>query len=353
MATIRSTISTLIGFLACAMLSTETHAQALVINGEEIADAKLMAAARTEKRVNLYGTYPSETIGPVLEAFKKDTKLELDYVRLPGFQMFERLSREFEAGKMEADYADLTDLSLAKIWKERGIFVQHKVPSFAKLPDELRDPEGYWYYLVRPTYVLGVNTVEVAEKDFPKSWRDTFDPKWKGKIGTVSIDAGGSALTLYSFQRLRVGEDAWAKIAANEPRIYASAAPIANDLVRGRISICYCGASAIASQIANGAPLKIIFPTEGLASFGSIGNVTSRAKHPNAARVWMNYVTSKHGSQLVAATGSYGTHSDAAPPSFQGQSYPPPSQVWTIRPDEWEKYHETWPVEWKQVFQQK
>ena len=47
------------------------------------------------------------------------------------------------------------------------------------------------------------------------------------------------------------------------------------------------------------------------------------------------------------------THSDAAPPSFQGQSYPPPSRVWTIRPDEWEKYHETWPVEWKQVFQQK
>ena len=109
----------------------------LVVDGEEIADAKLMAAARAEVKVNLYGTYPTETISPVLEAFKKDTKLDLDYVRLPGFQMFERLSREFEAGKMEADYADLTDLSLAKIWKEKGIFVSHKVPSFAKLPEEL------------------------------------------------------------------------------------------------------------------------------------------------------------------------------------------------------------------------
>ncbi len=339
--------------LALLFAATPVQAQALIVNGEEIADAKLMGAAKAEGRVNLYGTYPSETIGPVLDAFKKDTKLDLDYVRLPGFQMFERLSREFEADKMDADYADLTDLSLAKIWKERGIFVQHRVPSFAKLPEELRDPDGYWYYLVRPTYVLGVNTVEVAEKDYPKSWRDTFDPKWKGKIGTVSIDAGGSALTLYSFLRLKIGEDAWTKVAANEPRLYASAAPIANDLVRGRVSICYCGASAITGQIENGAPLKIIFPTEGLASFGSIGNVTSKAKHPNAAKVWMNYVTSKHGSQLVAATGSYGTHSEAAPPSFRGQSYPPPSQVWTIKPDEWEKYHESWPTEWKQVFQQK
>ena len=56
--------------------AADVQAQALVINGEEIADTKLMAAARAEGRINLYGTYPSETIGPVLEAFKKEFDLK-------------------------------------------------------------------------------------------------------------------------------------------------------------------------------------------------------------------------------------------------------------------------------------
>ena len=288
-------------------------AQALVINGEEIADAKLMGAARAEKRVDLYGTYPTETIQPVLDAFKKDTKLDLDYVRLPGFQMFERLSREFEAGKMEADYADLTDLSLAKIWKEKGIFVSHKVPSFAKLPEELRDPDGYWYYLVRPTYVLGVNTVDVAEKDYPKSWRDTFDPKWKGKVGTQTMDSGGSAATLHAFLRVKLGDDAWKRLAQNEPRIYPNSAPELTDLVRGRIPLAYIDAGSIVTQLQSGAPLKMVFPREGLAGYGVFGNVTSTAPHPNAARVWMNYLVSKRGSSEMSKSASYGTHPDATP----------------------------------------
>jgi len=341
--------STLALFLACA----DARAQALVIDGEEIADSKLMAAAKAEGGIEIYGAYPSEAMNPVLEQFRKDTGLTLEYVRLPSAKMYDRVLAEFSAGKLNADYADLTDLSLIKEWVSRGVLAAHKVPWHDKIPAELRDPNGRWYYIVRPIYVIGVNTEVVAEKDFPKSWKDTLDPKWAGKLGMQSIDAGGSAITLHSFLRMKVADDAWQRLAKIDPRLYATIAPVGNDLVRGRIGLAYIDANSVTVQIKQGAPLKIVFPSEGLASFGAFGNVTSTAKHPNAARVWIQYMTSKRGSTGIAGTGAYGTHPDAPPPSDAGYKFPTSDRVWTIAPDQWDKIHETWVKEWKEIVPKK
>jgi iron(III) transport system substrate-binding protein len=340
--------------LAATCVAGAAHGQALVIDGEEIADAKLMAAARAEGRLDVYGTYPSENMEKALEPFRKETGIKLEYVRVPTSRLYDRVLAEFSAGKLEADYVDLTDLTLMKDWVSRGIMGKHKVPWHDKLAPELRDPDGHWYYVVRPIQMIAVNTELVKEADYPKSWKDALDPKWKGgKLGTPGIDAGGSAVTLFSFLRMKVDPDYWPKLAALEPRTYASVAPVINDLVRGRISIAFGGGSSFIEQKESGAPLKIITPTEGLAAFGAMGNVSSTAKHPNAAKVLVNYLTSKRGSTFLSQTGSYGTHPDAPPPEAGGIKFPPANQVWTIAPEQWDKIHQTWPEEWKAIFNRK
>jgi len=327
--------------------TSDVRAQALVVNGEEIADAKLYAAAKAEGRVDIYGAYPTEAIQPVLDGFKKDTGVELEYIRIPSSRMYDRVLAEFASGKLEADYADLTDLTLIKEWVSRGILAQYKVPWHDKIAPELKHPDGHWYYIVRPIYVIGVNTAEVAEKDYPKTWKETLEPKWKGKVGMQAVDAGGSAVTLHSFLRIKVTENAWTMLRDNEPRLQATIAPVVNDLVRGRTPIAYVDANSVVAQTKNGAPLKAIFPAEGVPGFGAFGNVTSTAKHPNAAKLWVNYATSKRGSTLMASGGAYGTHPDAAPPSAPGMTFPPSSQVWTISPDLWDKIQAPWQQEWK------
>ncbi len=332
-----------------ALAHGEAGAQALVVNGEQIADAALFAAAKKEGRVDVYGAYPTEAIQPVLDGFKKDTGITLEYVRIPSSRMYDRVLAEFASNKLEADYADLTDLTLIKEWVSRGILAAHKVPWHDKIADNLKHPDGRWYYIVRPIYVIGVNTAEVAEKDYPKTWKETLEPKWKGKVGMQSIDAGGSAVTLHSFLRIKVADNAWTMLRDNEPRFQATIAPVISDLVRGRTPIAYVDANSIVAQTKDGAPLKAIFPAEGVASFGAFGNVTSTAKHPNAGKVWMNYVTSKHGSTLMATSGAYGTHPDAAPPTAPGITFPSQDKVWTIQADLWDKISQPWQQEWKDV----
>lgn len=338
-----------LSFAVSVLAHGEARAQALVVGGEEIANAVLFAAAKKEGRVDVYGAYPTEAISPVLEGFKKDTGLALEYVRIPSSRMYDRVLAEFASNKLEADYADLTDLTLIKEWVSRGILAAHKVPWHDKIADNLKHPDGRWYYIVRPIYVIGVNTAEVAEKDYPKTWKETLEPKWKGKVGMQSIDAGGSAVTLHSFLRIKVADNAWTMLRDNEPRFQATIAPVISDLVRGRTPIAYVDANSIVAQTKDGAPLKAIFPTEGVASFGAFGNVTSTAKHPNAAKVWMNYVTSKRGSTLMSSSGAYGTHPDATPPLAPGLTFPPQDKVWTIQADLWDKISQPWQQEWKET----
>jgi iron(III) transport system substrate-binding protein len=328
-------------------------AQALVVDGEEIADAKLMAAARAEGGLYAYGVIQSESMAELLDAFRKESGLTIEYVRVPTSKLYDRVVAEFAAGKLDADYADLTDHTLIKDWVSRGILAANKVPWHDKIAPELKDKDGHWYSTVRAIQTIAVNTELVKEADYPKSWADTFEPKWKGKFGMQSIDAGGSALTLFAFLRMKVDPQAWEKIAALQPRTYATIAPVINDLVRGRIPAAYATASTLSDQIQNGAPIKIILPAEGMAAFGAMGNVTSTAKHPNAAKVYVRYLTSKRGSTLVAQSGSYGVHPDAPSPEAAGTQYPPQDKVWNIAAEQWDKIHETWIAEWKTIFNRK
>ncbi len=328
-------------------------AQALVVDGEEIADAKLMAAAKAEGGLYAYGVIQTESMTEVLDAFRKESGLKIEYVRVPTSKLYDRVVAEFATGRLDADFADLTDHTLIKDWMSRGILAAHKVPWHDKIAHALRDDNGYWYSTVRAIQTIAVNTEMVKEADYPKSWAETLEPKWKGKFGMQSIDAGGSALTLFAFLRIKVDPKSWDKIAANDPRTYATIAPVINDLVRGRIPAAYATASTLSDQIQNGAPIKIILPAEGMAAFGAMGNVTATAKNPNAAKVYVNYLTSKRGSALIAQAGSYGVHPDSPSPEAAGTKYPPQDKVWNIEAEQWDKIHETWVDEWKKIFNRK
>jgi iron(III) transport system substrate-binding protein len=331
----------------------QLRAQPLVLDGEEIADAKLVAAAKAEGKISIYSTNQTELMAEVLDSWKKNVGIEIEYLRVPTVKLYDRVLAEFTAGKLDVDYANLTDLTLIKEWLSRGILAAHKVPWDVRIAPELKHPEGRWYYSFRSMQTIAVNTELVKEAEFPKSFKDLYEPKWKGKLGTQTVEAGGSALTLFAFLRMRVGPDSWERLAAVEPRTYATSAPMYNDIVRGRIAAALGTASAFSEAIENGAPLKIMFPAEGMATFGSMGNVTSTAKHPNAGRLWVNFLTSKHAANFIAKQGVYATHPDAPRAVAAGYTFPPQHELWNISPDQWDSIQKTWPDEWRKIFGKK
>ena len=284
-------------------------------------------------------------------AFTKDTGVAIEFVRLITQRMHPRVVTEFAARKLEADYVDLTDLTLVKDLVDKGILDRpHKVPNFDKLPAALRDANGIWYTTMRPCSAIAVNTARVAAVDMPVSWLDALDPKWAGKIGMPSIDAGGASFSNYMFQRDRVAPDYWTRLAALKPRIYPGIMPAATDLARGETSLLIGGPEPLFEQIKAGAPVKIVFPKEGIACFPDSGGITSTSARPNAAALMLNWLTSRRGGDVIASTGAYASHPDAVLPAPVGVAFPPHGQVWNIALDQWVARRDSYSREWRAAF---
>jgi iron(III) transport system substrate-binding protein len=327
------------------------RAQGLVIDKDMIADEDLLKAAKREGTLTVYGSLPTRNWSPAGEAFQKESGIQVNYINLISPRIFARANAEFAAGKLEADWVDTTEVLMAKDWMERGLLRQpYKVPGFDRLPPELRDPNGNWYSIFRTPYVFGLNTEVVQESEYPKSWKDLLHPRWKGRLGLPSIDSGGALFNAYAFLREKFGEDYLKGLAAQKPRIYPSSTPLLTDLVRGEVALTFLAPASIRNQLDQGAPLRGIYPEEGASAYPTTGGITASAPHPNAAKLYLNWLTSLHGSNIVASSGIYGTNPDANPPTAPGFTLPPSSGVWTMPLDRWAAERDAYLTSWRTIF---
>jgi iron(III) transport system substrate-binding protein len=333
--------------------SSHAVAQGLVVAGEEIADAATFAAAKKEGKLLVFSAYPTSALKIVIGGFEKDSGIKVEIVRLTSEKLFPRVLAEHAAGKLAADYIDLTDLTLTKQLADKGILARgHKVPAFDAIPAAIKDPEGRWYAFYRPVSSIGVNSAIVKEADQPKRWSDLLDPKWKGKIGIQSIDVGGSAFTLNLFLRSVYDPNFWTKLAAQNPRIYPGVAPAVTDMIRGETSMVALGSPPLVAQIAQGAPVRLIFPSDGLPSFPVSGGIPVSAKNPNAAVVLVNWLASKRGGEVIGSSGAYPINPAAPAPKPAGIAFPAADKVWNISVDQWLKLRLGYSQEWRKTFNQ-
>ena len=344
-----------IGLLAatlfvCPAGSALAEPAALVIDGQQIADGSTFDAAKREGKLELYSTYDTPVMKPIVEKFEADTGLGVDVIRLTSQPMFDRVTAEFSAHRLAADYVDTTDITLTSQLADRGVFRGYKVPAFGSLEPVLRDGDGRWYSIIRSIMVIGINTALVKPSDVPSTWNDLLDPKWKGKIGFASIDAGGTAYSLYFFLRQRYGLDYWKRLAAQEARIVPTASPVVTDLARGETSVAFDPISSLVAGAATGAPIKVIAPAEGVPSFGISGGITSTAPHPHAAELWMDWITSKRGAAVIGAGAAYGILRGEPTPAVPGLVIPPENRIYNIRIADYIGVRDAYTKDWHQLF---
>ena len=289
---------------------------------------------------------------PILKAFEADTGIVTEYIRLPAQPLLNRVLAAFAANKFEADFLDMSDPTLINELTERGIYVPHRVPGFDRIPASLKDSNGRYYGWLRAfSSAIVVNMSRVKEEDVPRKLADILDPKWKAIIGITNINAGGSAFTMDAFLREKLGNDYAPKLAALSPRIYPFIGPLITDVSRGEIALAIGAFSEqILSQIKAGAPLKLVFPVEGSSTFPTVGGVTSTAKHPDAARLFLDWLTSKRGGQVVIDGGAYAINPDVGAPNSDLVTYPPVDKIWNIDPARWFAERGQRIAEWQKIF---
>ncbi|MBC7331126.1 MAG: extracellular solute-binding protein [Synergistetes bacterium] len=268
----------------------------------------LFEAAKKEGRVFSYDTGPTwANWQGLFDAFKERYGLELEWNDLGSGATVARLEKEKNNPQADTAYYFMPFGALAK---EKGLTEGFKPVNFDKIPDVLKDPEGHWFSIHKGTVVFVVNKKLV--KDVPRSWADLLDPKYSKCIvyldpRTTGIGYAIVIATAYahggSIDNLKPGIEYLAKLQkAGNVRMIEKTTEY-DKFVKGEIPIwiTYDWNGYRAKYIGGlGDDVEIVIPKEGTITAPYAISLVKGAPHPNAARLWLNFIMSEEGQKIFA-----------------------------------------------------
>jgi iron(III) transport system substrate-binding protein len=178
---------------------------------------------------------------------------------------------------------------------------------------------------------------------------DLTKPEYDHMTGQVFAQSGGTTWTRIMFERQVLGEDYWARQASTHPVLYPSGAPMSDAMVRGEIGMGPLIYNAVYPKQKEGAPLKVVFPPEGVPANPYATGIPKTATHVNAARLYLNWCLSKEGQTFMIKEQGNLTSLKEVPINPEGFD-PKVVKVWYPNFDQYVKLHADWVAEWDKIF---
>ena len=262
------------------------------------------AAAKREGTVVVYSSFNLDEFDKIYPIFEKRyPEIKVDHVRATSEQLVQRLVTEAKGGKTLADVLETGSFDVFNAISQ-NLLEPWQAPNAAAFPDSLKDPQGIWVSTRQNVDVIGWNTDLVKPGEEPKSYDEMADPKWKGKIlmepddlemfaALVDGKFGGNFDRAVEWLR---------KIAANEPEFHKGHTETTELLAAGQGAV-FLGVYGHRIELLKKkkAPLDWM-KTEGTQLL-AVGGVIRGAPHPNAARVFLNWLLGEEGQQAISDVG--------------------------------------------------
>jgi iron(III) transport system substrate-binding protein len=323
-----------IALLCGAALQAQTPSP--VVGGETLGSAELVRKACAEGQVVLYTSNSDTESRAMTQTFEKSFPcIKVLTVSAVTGRLVERLQSEASAGKTQADVVTINDLLAIDAMIQKKMVRPWNSPLADKYPATGKLP-GYWYAAAGTMLYPVYNSNLVKDSDAPKSWADLLDPKWQGKIAAPTISIGGTGWLQYRIYQDKLGEESLKKLAAQNMKFFTAYQPMTLAVARGEFAIGLSGVSAeYPLRVGQGAPLKPIYPTEGVVVVPAPMFLMAGSPNPNAAELFGNWSLSKAGQQRqVDVRGIWSQRSDVGiapgnPPSDKLGFWNPGAAVMT------------------------
>jgi iron(III) transport system substrate-binding protein len=276
----------------------------------------LEETAKQEGKVSVYGSIESETMDAIAKAFTQRYGVGVDYWRGASNKVMDRTLTEFQSGKPGFDVV-LTNRGPMQVLKKQGVFAKYLSPQNANFPQSMKDPDNVLspVYRVALTGIL-YNTKLVKPEDAPKALEDFLTPKWRGKW--VIPDPTQHFTTgqwLRNLEKL-YGAD-WLslvrKLADTKPILVESFIPSAQKILSGEALAGISYVKYVQIYGREGAPLDYVRLPKMLAE-GHAAAIAAKPAHPNAAKLFENFLISRQGMEIMARQGEFVTAKGVYPP---------------------------------------
>ena len=279
-------------------------------------DARL-EAAKKEGKVVWYTSLAlssSEKVAKLFEAAYPGIKVEVH--RTGSQRILQRVMQELQANIKIADVVHTSDAGHYVLLKDKKLLMKYAPAGIDRFPAAFKDKDGYHYGLRATVNVIAYNSKIVPAAEAPRTWKDLLDPKWKGKLVTAHPGYSGVIAThVLALVHLH-GWDYFKQLAQNKPMLVQSAVDPSGVVASGERPIAADGGDYTFYQVKKkGNPVEIVFPKEGVPLVVSPSAITSFAPHPNAARLFTDFIFSRDLQQVLAdSEGLYTGHPDVKYP---------------------------------------
>jgi iron(III) transport system substrate-binding protein len=286
-------------------------------NSQETTSA-LIAAAKKDGKVVWYTSVDVKVAEAVAQAFRSEyPDIEVEVERSGSERVLQRINQEYQSNIHNVDVVNSSDASHFLFWKQQKWLAQYMPPDALKFPSQYRDPEGYFATWRATLSVMGYNTKLVDAKDAPTGYADLLDPKWKGKLCKSHPGYSGTSLTgTYAIVKA-LGWEYLEKLSKQRVQQLQSTTATPKSIASGERPVMVDGNEYnMFIEIDNKSPVKIIYPKEGTPFVTAPSAIFAQAPHPNAARLFENFIFTAKVQQLtVDKGGTRSVHPDVKEPA--------------------------------------
>jgi iron(III) transport system substrate-binding protein len=277
-----------------------------------------VAEARKEGKVVWYTgatLFTAERVGKLFEQAYPGVTVEVH--RSGSERILQRLMQESAAGIKNADVFNSSDVGHYVLLKKKGMLAQYAPLGAERFAESFRDRDGMAFGWRAFLIVMSYNSKLLASADAPKTWKDLLDPKWKGKLVTAHPGYSGAVATYMLALVNLYGWDYFKQLAQNKPHLRQSVHDPAQVVAAGERVVGANGAEYfLYSQRKKGNPIGIIYPQDGIPLVVSPSAITNSAPHPNAAKLFTEFIFSKDVQQFLAdGEGLYVPHPEVTYPA--------------------------------------
>lgn len=282
-------------------------------------DKAILQGAAKEGQLTLLmqTSLTDETLGSLIKRFNEHYPfIKVSYTLQNTVQIMNRFSSEL-AGKRGISDVVLFPANLTEIghYAASGALARYVPTQDAAFPAGTKQP-GQWYAVASDCAVTAYRKGAVSdeEKKLLRTYKGLGDPRFKGRIGINGVTNSLSVTAAYA---LLTNPDPglWQRLAANNPRVKTASPALMDGLLAGEYDIAlFLSAANSTAQARSGAPIEFGHTALSPTVYVPIA-ISTLAPHPNAARLWQDWVTSKEGQDLwVGLVGHHSVRADTAKP---------------------------------------
>ena len=271
----------------------------------------LIEAAKAEGTLTVYGSCEEAYLSAACQKFQELYGIKVDYQRLSTGEVYTKI--EEEAGSPSADvwFGGTTDPYNEAV--AAGLLEPYAAENASHLisPD-YQDKDGNWYGIYKGILGFMVNQEELDRLglEAPKDWDDLLNPDYEGLIGMSNPSTAGTAkLIINTMVQMKGHDEAMEYFKNLDKNIYQytkSGSGPSKMVGPGEcviaVGFLHDGITQILAGYDN---INLIIPSSGTSFEIGATAIFKGCKHPNAAKLWIEYALSPDCVDIAKENESY------------------------------------------------